>query len=45
MKTDGLRGVEGETEGTIDILNVDFAYPTKKDVSVLKNVTINCPQN
>lgn len=45
MQVDGMRGAEGQTIGSIDILNVNFAYPTKKDVSVLKNVTINCPQN
>lgn len=45
MAVDGRRGVEGQTEGVIDMDSVTFAYPTKKDVNVLKNVTINCPQN
>lgn len=32
-------------EGTIEIDQVKFVYPTKKDVTVLKNVTINVKSN
>lgn len=31
--------------GTIDIDHVKFSYPTKKDVTVLKDVTINVRSN
>jgi ABC-type bacteriocin/lantibiotic exporter with double-glycine peptidase domain len=32
-------------EGTIDVKNVVFRYPTMPEVAVLKNVTINAPSN
>lgn len=43
MKENGLRTVE--TEGVISIENVKFNYPSKKDVQVLKGVTIDVPNN
>jgi ATP-binding cassette subfamily B (MDR/TAP) protein 1 len=43
MKENGLRTTE--TEGVIKIEDVKFNYPSKKDVQVLKGVTIEVPNN
>lgn len=32
-------------EGTVDLKNVKFSYPTMPDVAVLKNATIHAPSN
>jgi ABC-type bacteriocin/lantibiotic exporter with double-glycine peptidase domain len=43
MKENGLRTTE--IEGVIKIEDVKFNYPSKKDVQVLKGVTIEVPNN
>lgn len=41
-----VNGKKEETAGgSIDLKNVKFVYPTKKDVPVLKDVTINVKSN
>ena len=43
MKENGIRTID--SEGVITIENVKFNYPSKKDVQVLKGVTIDVPNN
>ena len=43
MKENGIR--TAETEGVVKIEDAKFHYPSKKDVQVLKGVTIDVPNN
>jgi len=43
MKENGIKTIE--TEGVVKIQDAKFHYPSKKDVQVLKGVTIDVPNN
>lgn len=45
IKTTGGIQLDANCKGEIQIKDVKFAYPTKKDVQVLKGVTINIEKN
>jgi len=45
ISTSGGQKIDGPIRGEITIKNVRFNYPTKKDVQVLKGVTIEIKKN
>jgi ABC-type multidrug transport system fused ATPase/permease subunit len=45
INTTGGKQLSKDCKGTISLKNVTFRYPTKKKVTVLKNVSIEVEEN
>ncbi len=41
LKVDPHKGTELKIKGDVDYVDVSFAYPTRKDIQVLKNINLN----
>jgi len=41
LKVDSYKGTELKIKGDVDYVDVSFAYPTRKDIQVLKNINLN----